>query len=65
MSVKISLAACRVNAGKTQREWAGELGVSVNTVTNWEAGHTKPNASQLIKISRISGVPMDIIFIPE
>lgn len=65
MDFKISLAACRVNAGRTQREWANDLGVSLNTINNWEAGKTKPNAYQLIKISDLSKVPMDFIFIPE
>ena len=65
MDFKISLAACRTNAGKTQREWAKDLGVSLNTINNWEAGKTKPDACQLIKISELSKVPMDFIFVPK
>ena len=33
---KISLEAVRVNAGMSQKEWAKKLGVSNNTVINWE-----------------------------
>lgn len=62
---KISLEAVRVNAKKTQKEWAKELGVSNNTVVNWEKGITEPNLSQLRKMSDLSGVPMDFIYVPD
>ena len=61
---RISIPACRVNANMNQREFAEEMGVSLATVTNWESGKTEPSASQLRKISQISGVPMDFIFVP-
>lgn len=63
--VKISLKACRVNADKNQREWAEILGVGLNTIVSWESGNTEPSATQLQEISRLSGVPMDFIFIPK
>jgi len=63
--VKISLKACRVNADKNQREWAEILGVGLNTIVSWENGNTEPSATQLQEISRLSGVPMDFIFIPK
>lgn len=62
---KISLSAARVNAKMNQREMAGYLGVDVSTIINWEKGKSEPNASQLRKISEVSGIPMDFIFIPE
>jgi DNA-binding XRE family transcriptional regulator len=62
---KISLEAARVNAGFTQREFAKELGVAHTTVVNWEKGNTEPNMSQLRKISELSGIPMDFIFVPD
>lgn len=62
---KISLTAARVNARLNQREMANFIGVDVSTVYNWEKGKSEPNASQLRKISNISGIPMDFIFIPE
>lgn len=62
---RITLAAARVNAGLNQREMAEYLGVDVSTITNWEKGKSEPSASQLRKISAVSRIPMDFIFIPE
>ena len=62
---RISLEAARVNAGLTQKELANILGISNSTVVNWEKGNTEPSISQLKKISEISGIPMDFIFIPD
>lgn len=61
---KISLEAVRVNAKMTQKEWAKELGVSNTTVVNWEKGNTEPSLTQLRKMSELSGIPMDFIFVP-
>nr|DAE48075.1 MAG TPA: Helix-turn-helix XRE-family like protein [Caudoviricetes sp.] len=62
---KISLEAVRVNAKFTQKEWAEKLGVSNNTVVNWEKGNTEPSLSQLRTMSELSGIPMDFIFVPD
>lgn len=62
---RISLEAARVNAKMTQREWAKILGVSQSTVVNWEKGNTEPTLSQLRKMSEISGIPMDFIFVDD
>ena len=62
---KISLEAVGVNAKMTQKEWASKLGVSNSTVVNWEKGNTEPSLSQLREMSRLSGVPMDFIFVPD
>ena len=62
---KISLEAVRVNAKMTQKEWASKLGVSNSTVVNWEKGKTEPTLSQLRKMSELSGIPMDFIFVPD
>lgn len=62
---RISLEAVRVNAKKTQKEWAELLGVSNATIVSWEKGKTEPNLSQLRKMSELSGVPMDFIFVPD
>lgn len=61
----ISLEAARVNARLTQKELAKILGISNATVVNWENGKTEPSLSQLRKISELSGIPMDFIFVPE
>ena len=62
---RISLEAVRVNANMTQKEWAEKLGVSNNTVVNWEKGNTEPSLSKLREMSQLSGIPMDFIFVPE
>lgn len=62
---KISLEAVRVNAGMTQKEWAKILGVSNTTVVNWEKGTTEPSLSILRKMSELSKIPMDFIFVPD
>lgn len=62
---RITLEAVRVNSGMKQEEWAEALGVTVNTVINWEKGRTEPSLSQLRKMSEMSGIPMDFIFVPE
>lgn len=63
--IEISIAAARVNSKMTQKEFADKIGVSLATVTNWEKGKTEPDASQLRVISKLSGIPMDYIFISK
>ena len=62
---RITLEAARINAKLTQRQLAEILEISVGTVNNWENGKSEPSLSQLRKISEISGIPMDFIFVPE
>lgn len=62
---QISLEAARVNANLTQPELAERLGVSVTTIINWEKGRTEPTLPQVRKLSELSGIPMDFIFVPE
>ena len=62
---RITLEAARINARLTQRQLAEALEISVGTVVNWENGKSEPSLSQLRKISELSGIPMDFIFVPE
>lgn len=62
--VNINLKAVRTNAGKTQKEWADLLNVTVDTVLNWEAGKSEPKWSQVKQMSELSGIPADCIFVP-
>lgn len=62
-NLEISLAAARVNAKMTQREMAEYIGVTVDTINNWEKGKSEPTTSQLREISKVSKIPMDFIFI--
>lgn len=58
---KIKLAAVRVQIGMTQRELAKEFNITPQTVCNWEAGVSEPSASQLQRLSLLSGIPADDI----
>lgn len=62
--IRIKLAACRANTDMNQSEFAEAIGVDRSTVANWEAAKSEPNATQLRKISELSGIPMDYIFVP-
>lgn len=62
---KINLTAVRANAEKTQEEWAELLGVTKQTVCNWEAGKTCPDLAKVRRMSELSGVPIDFIFVPD
>lgn len=62
---RISLESARVNAKLTQKKLAEILGVTQQTVNNWENGRSEPTLSQLRKISELSGIPMDFIYVPE
>lgn len=62
--VHISIKSARQNANMSQKEFAEAIGVDKSTVYNWESGNTEPNATQLRKISELSHIPMDFIFVP-
>lgn len=62
-NIRISLVAARVNAGLKQREMAEIIGVDTTTIYNWENAKSEPTASQLRKISEVSGIPMDFLFV--
>jgi DNA-binding XRE family transcriptional regulator len=48
--MKLSLKACRVNVKATAKEMGKAVGVSEDTVYNWEAGKYAPRRSQMPKI---------------
>ena len=60
--LQISLAAARVNANLTQREVAKSLGISTQTLVNWEAGKTEPSANQARALASLYGIKLDYIF---
>lgn len=62
--MRISIKAARVNADMTQEEMAAELKVNKSTIASWESGTSEPAWSQLKKISELSGIPIDFIFVP-
>ena len=62
-TLKISLAAARVNAGLGQKEAAEKLKVSNKTLWKWENGLSLPTADKIDAICELYSVPYDnIIF---
>lgn len=43
--------------------FADQVGVSLETVTNWEKGKTETDVIQHRKIRPIPGIPMNFIFV--
>lgn len=64
--MQITLKAARMNAFLTQREAAEKIGVTVDTVGNWERGKSFPDAMQIKRIEEVYGVHYDnLIFLPK
>lgn len=61
MSIKITMAAARVNAGLKQKEAAKKIGVTVTTIRNWEKGTTSPKYKQKEAIESAYSIPLDNI----
>lgn len=66
MNKKITLKAARVNANLTQAEAAKRIGVTRDTLSNWEKGKSFPNALKLKSVEKVYMVSYnDIIFLPQ
>ena len=57
----ITLKAARVNAGMSQTEAAKQLGISKNTLLNYEKYKTKPNIELSTRIAALYGLTVDSI----
>lgn len=64
-TIKISLAAARVNAGLTQADVANKLHKTRQTIVNWEKGKQIPDFRTLYTLSGLYGIPMDAFFLPS
>lgn len=64
-TLKISLAAARVNANLTQDEVSRRLHVGKRTVVNWEKGKSTPSFIVLNALSNLYGIPIDNIILPK
>ena len=64
MSIKISMAAARVNAGLNQKEFATACGVSESTIVNWEKGKSCPSTKKIPTLEKVYGIPLDYVKIP-
>ena len=56
---KITIAAARVNAKKTQEEVAKALHVGKQTIGSWENGKTSPTVDKAIEFCALCQVPYD------
>lgn len=62
---RMTLKAARINKGMTQAEAAKALGVSVDTLGNYERGKSYPDVRVLRKIEEVYEVEYDsLIFLP-
>lgn len=62
----ITLKAARVNRNLTQPEAAELLGISTDTLRNWEKGKTFPDVQAIKLIEETYGVSYnELIFLPE
>ena len=59
--MEITLKAARINKQLQQKDAARALGVSVDTLSNWERGITYPNALQIERIIEVYKIPYECI----
>ena len=55
--IRISLAAARVNARMTQQQVAEKMGVSKQTIINWEKGKVVPGIPEICMMSKLYNMP--------
>ena len=58
---KISLEAARVNANLSQREASEKLGLSKETLRNYETGKTSPTIEMAVRMCSLYHVPQEHI----
>ena len=59
--LEISISAARENAQLTQLEVAKKLGVTKQTIVNWEKYRQTPSVKQAKELSLIFGISLDNI----
>ena len=64
-TMKITLAAARVNAGLYQREAAKRLGITPETLRNYERGKQVPTWTTVKEMEKVYGISADNIIIGE
>ena len=61
----LTLKAARVNKCYTQAEAAKLIGVTEDTISNWERAKSFPSVPQIVKIEEVYGIPYnELIFLP-
>lgn len=62
----ITLKSARVNVGLTQAKAAEKIGITVDTLSNYERGKSYPDVPVIQKIEEVYGVSYsDLIFLPR
>lgn len=60
----MTLKAARINLNLKQEDAAKMLGITQDTLSNWENGKTFPNVPQIKRIEELYGLPYsEIIFL--
>lgn len=63
--MRLTLKMARELKGLKQSEAAGKIGISVDTLGNYERGKSYPDIPTLRKIEEVYGIPYDrLIFLP-
>ena len=62
---KIPINAARVAAGMTQEELAEKMGVSRQTIINWETGKQEMKTVYLYAFCHVTGFSEDDILLPK
>lgn len=61
---QVTLAGARVSAGMTQQELADQMGVSKQTVLDWELGRREMKTAYFYMFCGLTGFSKDQIFLP-
>lgn len=61
---RITIEAARVNAGMTQAQLGEKMGVSRQTVADWENGKREMKTAYLYMFCRLTGFSEDDILVP-
>lgn len=62
MKIQMTLEAARRNAGYTQKEAAGILGVHYQTLAAWEQDSSNMPYAEMVKIQQLYHIPTEFIF---
>ena len=57
----LTLRAIRINKGWSLEEASVKIGVSKDTLSNWERGETYPNVPQIKRIEMVYNIPFNNI----
>lgn len=57
----LTLRAIRINKGWSLEEASVKIGVSKDTLSNWERGETYPNVPQIKRIETVYNIPYNNI----